>query len=235
MKPALAAEHAPVASSAVHATLRAEILDGRLEGGAPLRQGEIAQRFGVSKIPVREALRQLESEGLVAFRPRRGAIVREISDTEVLELFDVRLALECRALALAVPQMIEQDLRLARDIHAEYAAETDRARWSALNLRFHHALLEPCANGTLLALLADVEERMGAAIRLRVTRVSGLERPLREHSAILDACAAGDGVAAVERLHAHIDTTRKEFVAHRRRSSTSPLEPGLPGPGGRRA
>ncbi len=219
MRPASAAERAPAASSAVHRALRAEILEGRVEGGAPLRQDEIAERFGVSKIPVREALRRLESEGLVEFRPRRGAIVRQLPDAEVLELIDVRLALECRALELAVPQMIEQDLRLARQIQADYARETDRTRWSELNLRFHHALLEPCANHTLLSLLANIEQRMGAVTRLRVTRISGLDRPVKEHEAILEACAAGDTAAAVAQLRAHIETTRKEFAAFLRRRS----------------
>lgn len=220
MELAKAAEGTPVASSAVHVALRSDILDGRLAGGAPLRQDEIAARFGVSKIPVREALRQLEIEGLVEFRPRRGAIVREIPDAEVLELIDVRLALECRALELAVPQMIEADLRLAREIQAEYATETDRKRWSELNLRFHHTLLEPCANHTLLSLLSNIEQRMGAVTRQRVTRIMGLERPVREHQAILEACEAGDTADAVGHLRRHIDTTRKEFVAFLRRRPT---------------
>ncbi len=213
------------ASSPIYAGLRAKILNGELTGGTPLRQDEIARQFGVSKIPVREALRQLESEGLVEFRPRRGAIVREIPDSEVLELIDVRLALECRALELSIPQMIESDFQLAEEIHEEYAAESDRERWSELNLRFHHSILEPCGNHTLLTLLSDIEQRMGAATRLRVTRVSGLDRPLREHETILMACKAGDVDAAVAGLRGHIETTRKEFVAYMRRSQLKSLDP----------
>ncbi len=219
MKRASSLSTAKVASSDIYAGLRASILHGELEGGTPLRQDEIARQYGVSKIPVREALRRLESEGLVEFRPRRGAIVRDIPASEVLELIDVRLALECRALELAVPQMIDSDFGLAAEIQEEYQAETDRERWSELNLRFHHAILEPCGNRYLLSLISDIEQRMGAVSRLRVTQASGLERPLREHDEILEACRAGDVETAVARLRSHIETTRKEFVAFLRRSA----------------
>ncbi len=204
---------------AVYAALRRDILSGDLAGSTPLRQDDIAADHDISKIPVREALRRLETEGLVEFRPRRGAIVRQLSETDILELLDIRIGLECRALELAIPKMVESDLSLARDILDEYAEATAPERWSELNLRFHRSILEPCGNRQLLAMIHELEQRMGSFMRFRVTQASGLERPHREHLRILDACFAGDSKTAVGELHAHVETTQKEVAAFFRRKS----------------
>ncbi len=83
--------------------LRAAISSGELAPGLQLRQDELAARFGTSRIPVREALRQLEAEGFVTFLPNRGAVVSDLSIDEVIELLEIRIALECHALRLAIP------------------------------------------------------------------------------------------------------------------------------------
>ena len=212
-------------SDQIYFALREDILAGVLEGGTPLRQDEIAGRHNVSKIPVREALKRLETEGLVEFRPRRGAIVRQINDTDLLEMLDIRIALECRALELAIVNMDERDLELIREVHEEYKITDEQERWSELNLRFHHCLLEPCGNQQLLTLLYDIEQRMGALMRARVTQASGRERPLREHAAILEACENRDVEAAVQALRAHIEVTQKEVAAFIRRKALHQIRP----------
>ncbi len=199
--------------------LRKEILAGALAAGTPLRQDELAGRFNVSKIPVREALRQLESEGLVEFRPRRGAIVVELTPEDFAEMFDLRIALECRALELAVPNMVEADLRFARDILDDYVEAGDFERWSDLNLRFHLALYEPCNRHRLLRMIRQLHDQMGLFRRLQVTLVSGLERPHHEHTKLLEACGEEDVESAVHLLHAHIEASQKEVAAYFRRRS----------------
>jgi DNA-binding GntR family transcriptional regulator len=94
--------------------LRQGILSGALGGGRPLRQDEIAREFGVSRIPVREALRQLEGEGLVTFYPHRGATVSELSYEEATEIGEIRASSETLALKRALPNMTEEDLRRPR-------------------------------------------------------------------------------------------------------------------------
>ena len=207
------------AADLVYAHLKEEIVSGRLAGGTALRQDDVARDCGVSKVPVREALRCLEVEGLVEFRPRRGAIVRQLSEADILELLDIRIALECRALELAVPNMVDSDFALARDILDEYGAATSRERWSVLNLRFHRTLYEPCSNRHLLTMIRDLEQRMGPFMRLRVTQASGLERPHREHLRMLEACQAGAVDDAVAELRRHIETTQKEVAAAFRRTA----------------
>jgi DNA-binding GntR family transcriptional regulator len=207
------------AADPIYSDLKEKIVAGELQGGSPLRQDDIAQAHGVSKIPVREALRRLEIEGLVEFRQQRGAIVRKLSAPEILQMIDIRLALECRALELAIPNMIPTDLEQARAVLDEYAGETLVERWSDLNLQFHHMIYEPCGNKQLITMITDLEQRMGPYMRLRVTEASGLERPMKEHHEILEACAKEDGEEAVRVLRKHIETTQKEVAAYMRRTA----------------
>lgn len=201
----------------IYEALKAAILSGALAPGEPLRQDEIARQHGVSKIPVREALLRLEVDGFVLFRKNRGAIVREVSPAEILNLMDIRVALECRALELAVPQMADSDLARAREILQDYDREHALERRSLLNIRFHEALYDPCGNPQLLQMIRDLRARLGPAVRLLVTETSGIHRPASEHHAILDASAAGKTDRAVALLRSHIETSRKETAAQLRR------------------
>lgn len=201
----------------IYEALKAAIMAGQLAPGEPLRQDEIARQHGVSKIPVREALLRLEVDGFVLFRKNKGATVREISPAEVLDLMDIRVALECRALELAIPQMAQSDLDRAQAILQACRPDADLAEWSGLNERFHQAIYEPCGNGALLQMIADLRARLGPFVRLLVTETTGFQRPLQEHQDILDACAAGQSARAVNLLRAHIETTRRETAALMRR------------------
>lgn len=203
----------------IYEALKTAILSGDLAPGEPLRQDEIARQHGVSKIPVREALLRLEVDGFVLFRKNKGATVREVAPSEILDLMDIRVALECRALELAVPQMAKSDLDRARAILNDYREEASLADWSSLNVRFHQAIYEPCGNAALLQMIADLRARLGPFVRLLVTETSGFERPVQEHQDILDACAAGEVGRAVKLLRDHIETTRKETAALMRRRS----------------
>lgn len=201
----------------IYEALKAAIMAGDLAPGEPLRQDDIARQHGVSKIPVREALLRLEGDGFVLFRKNKGAIVRELSASEVLNLMDIRVALECKALELAIPHMAESDLASARAVLQDYKLQTGPAAWSALNIRFHQALYDPCGNAPLLQMINDLRARLGPFIRLLVTETTGFDRPHSEHSEILARCAAGDVKAAVELLRRHVETTKKETAARMRR------------------
>lgn len=203
----------------IYHALKSAIIDGTLAPGAPLRQDEIARSHGVSKIPVREALLRLEVDGFVTFRKNKGATVRELSAHEILNLMDIRVALECKALELAIPKMVDADFRAAEGALSEYGESTDVAAWSNLNIRFHQALYEPCDNALLLQMIDDLRDRIGPAARLLVTETSGFDRPHREHCDLLAACRAGQVDIAVERLRRHIETTRKEIAARLRRAA----------------
>ncbi|HWJ13798.1 MAG TPA: GntR family transcriptional regulator, partial [Gemmatimonadaceae bacterium] len=134
-----------VASMTVEA-LRERILRGDYPEGEPLRQDALADELGVSRIPVREALRQLEAEGLVTFSPHRGAVVSTLSLEEIEELFELRADIECELLRRAIPNTGAEHLTRANDLLDEFdAALADREseRWGPLNWRFHSALYAP--------------------------------------------------------------------------------------------
>ncbi|MDC0737992.1 GntR family transcriptional regulator [Cognatishimia sp. SS12] len=204
-------------SQPIYEQLKRDIANGLLAPGTALRQHEIGQRFGVSKVPVREALLKLEAERYVEFRKNKGATVREVSDDEILDLIDIRVALECLALELAVPNMIHADLQRAEDILRSYTHQTEAKAWSAHNIAFHQCIYEPCHNDHLLRMISEIRSRLGVYSNTIVSEASGIDRPHQEHLAILAACKEGDAQKAKDLMRDHILTTKKVATAYLRR------------------
>jgi len=196
--------------------LRGDIASGRLTPGEPLRQEELAQRFRTSRIPVREALRALQAEGLVSYSPNRGATVTIVSDSEILEMLEVRIALECHALRMAVPNAAESDLADARRILEHYDAAPDPLAWSEMNWRFHWALYLPCDCRRLLDAIERNFKHFNAAARQRVSAVTGKERPQREHYRLLSLAEKGRADDAAALLADHIRGTQRSVRARSR-------------------
>ncbi len=148
------------AAGSLAQALREAILRGSYAGGQPLRQDELAAQFGTSKIPVREALRQLEAEGLVTFFPNRGAVVASLSPDEAEEIGEIRSALEAAA----------HDLHRAQDVLDEARDEPDPTRWSVLNWEFHAALYAPAGRPQLLKLIQQLHRRVDRYMRVTLGR-----------------------------------------------------------------
>lgn len=198
--------------------LRASILSGKLEPGRQLRQDEVAEQFGTSRIPVREALRQLESEGLVVFNPNKGVTVRGLSLEDVLEMLDIRVALETRALKLAVPNMAAEDLEAGQDILDRYEKASDPKAWAEMNWRFHRTLYAPCNRPKLLAMIEANYGHVSRFTRTQVSRAAGKTRPQKEHYELLKLCRQGRAQEAVDLLERHIEETQKSMRAAARRA-----------------
>jgi DNA-binding GntR family transcriptional regulator len=197
--------------------VREAILRGAIPEGTQLRQDQLAEQYGTSRIPVREALRQLESEGLVRIEPNRGAIVTTLSVDEVLEMLDIRIALECRALRLAIPNMADEDLDHAGHILESYSDNADPQSWGAMNWRFHWTLYAPCHMPRLLQMIEANYGHVSRFVRVQVSLAAGKDRPQREHHQLLEFCRAGKTDLAVELLEMHIEQTQKSVRAVRRR------------------
>lgn len=204
------------ASLAITAALRADILSGAIAPGMRLRQDELATRFGTSRIPVREALLQLEAEALVIHDAHRGARVAPLTLDETLERMEIRMGLECLALKLAVPHMSELDFEHLESILAEYDQAEVPAQWTACNWAFHTALYAPCGRPTLLALIQANFTNADRFLRLRLSQATGKERPQVEHREMLAACRAGDAARAATLLEEHIARSRKSLAASMR-------------------
>ena len=201
----------------VRAGLRQAIFDGAFTAGEQLRQDDLAARFGTSRIPVREALRQLEAEGLVTLVANKGAVVTSLSLEEVLELQDIRIGLECRALKLAIPNMAVEDFEHLDDILRSYDGEALPVRWSERNESFHLALYDPCQRPRLLAMIRTTWRQIGRFSRTQGSLAAGKDRPMQGHRELLKACRARDVSRAVALLEEHILETQKSLVAAARR------------------
>jgi DNA-binding GntR family transcriptional regulator len=185
-------------------TLRQAIVSGVLKGGEQLRQSEVAADFGVSVIPVREALRQLVAEGFVVLHRNRTAIVAEISTDEIRELFDLRVALETLLLAEAVPNMTDADIAKAATFQAALENETDHNEWGRWNWLYHEALYKPAGRARTLTIVENINSHVDRLIRLQMSLVGGKSKPRREHGALLQACRKRDAEKAVSLLKQHI-------------------------------
>jgi DNA-binding GntR family transcriptional regulator len=128
------------ATQNAYVEIKRRIFEGVLPEGAPIRQDDLAAQLGVSKIPVREALMRLQSEGIVIFKANAGAVVATLTVFDYIEMLDMRLALECRAIELAVPNMASADLARAKDLLAAYHSAMSDQEWSDLNAQLHYTL-----------------------------------------------------------------------------------------------
>lgn len=207
------AEEKQPAPELVRDRLRKAIHSGKLQPGEQLRQEELAERYGISRIPVREALRQLEAEGLVTRQPNRGAVVAALSIQEVIEMLDIRIGLECRALRLAVPNMIDSDFEAATKLLKSYDKEPRPQKWGEMNWRFHETLYAPCNRPKLIEMIEANYGHVNRFTRTQVSIASGKEKPQKEHYEILAACIAGDAQRAAALLEAHIIQTQKSLMA----------------------
>ncbi|SEJ79280.1 GntR family transcriptional regulator [Achromobacter sp. NFACC18-2] len=198
--------------------LRYEILTGALPAGTPLKQDALATRFQASRIPVREALRQLETEGLVAYHLNRGAVVIRMDVDQICELLDIRIALEGYAVRAAVPNMGRADLDALEAILREYDEADSVPRWAELNRRFHLALCAPSNNTRLRRLIEEYGLNTDRYTHEMMSMATGKDGPQSDHYRILEACRKQDGALAARLVEEHINETKKNLVAmHRMR------------------
>ncbi len=201
------------ATEFVEAAMREAILTGALPAGVPLRQEDLAAAFGVSRMPVREALRQLEARALVEFHPHRGAVVAEISAEDSADIGAIRAALEPAALRLSLPRLGPADFALAGELIAEMDVEADPGRMGELNRRFHMTLYARADRPRLLAL---VEQHLAAAdryLRFQFAALGYHPRSQDEHHALLAACRAGDTDAACQAVADHVTAAGEQLTA----------------------
>ncbi|WP_313518458.1 GntR family transcriptional regulator [Pseudomonas sp.] len=195
---------APSASEVIAKHLREAIISGHFAEDEPIRQDDIARLFNVSKIPVREALKRLEAEGLVQFLRNKGAVVTRISEPELAQIFEVRVLLEVQAIRLAVPKMTRAQIERATAICDAFIADDDVSRWAELNWAFHTCLYEAAQRPFLLNLIRSIHDKVERYLRMQMTFPEGKQRADQEHREILRACADRDAERAAELIEQHI-------------------------------
>jgi DNA-binding GntR family transcriptional regulator len=202
---------------AIAAQLREEIASGTIAFGEKLSEARLAQRFGVSRMPVREALKELEAAGFVAIEHRRGTFVRRLSRREILDLFEVREAVECMAARLCAGRATNEIVALLDEVMLAMggaAQSGDADGYVATDERLHELIMQGAGN----APLADyyrllVQQLHRGLLSSIVTRREGrMKRSLAEHEAIVAAIQARDAQAAEAAMRAHVQQGRLELA-----------------------
>lgn len=194
--------------------LREAILRGIFQEGQSLRQDEIATQFGVSRIPVREALKHLEAEGLVTLHLNRGAMVSVLTAAEAQEICEIRSALEVKAMQLAIPKLNTSDLEKAAVILEASDQTSDAGVLAKLNWEFHATLYASAERPRLLIMIKNLHVNIDRYVRLQMAQMDYQERSQKEHYQLLDACRQQDTKAAVRLLKRHIDTAGEQLVTY---------------------
>ena len=195
---------AHLARSVIEETLRNAILDGRLPCGTAIRQEALAQLFGVSRMPVREALRQLEAQGLLQVVQYKGAVVAPLIEDDSLETYELRQLLEAQALRLSVPLLSNEDFEEAEGYIEALEVETDFGKIGTLNRQFHQALYGKAPNKKLLALIEAglIEEERFLRFNLEQMNLGKLCQD--DHRALLRYARARDVQACIAELELHL-------------------------------
>ena len=194
-------------SDRIRNALTDEITEGLLKAGAALDEQHLADRFGASRTPVREALRQLAVSGLVEVRARRGVIVARMTPERIMEMFETVAEIEAICVRLATYRMTPIERSHLIEMHDESEAIVERGdydAYDAFNLEFHDRIYRATHNGFLAEQAIAVRSRLNAFRRTQLRQGERMRRSRDEHDAIMQAMAEGDGEMASRRMRAHM-------------------------------
>jgi DNA-binding GntR family transcriptional regulator len=200
--------------------LHERILSGELAEGTPLRQDALASELGVSRIPVREALRQLHAEGLVTFRPYAGAVVSSLSVPEIEELYALRALIESDVLARAIDRLRPEDLDRADEVLAEFDEAFERgdiAVWGTLNWEFHSTLYRVAAQPITMGVLEMLHGQSERYTRAQLALTHWETRAMTEHRRLLELVRDREVEEALDLLREHILSAGSALAAFLRR------------------
>jgi DNA-binding GntR family transcriptional regulator len=207
-------------SDRIRNALTDAISSGELAPGTTLDEQQLADRYGASRTPVREALRQLATSGMVEVRPRRGVIVRHVTAEEVMDMFETMAEIEAVCVRLATYRITPLERSRLLRIHeaSEAAVEAgDVDAYDALNREFHEAIYRAAHNDFLADQAIAVRTRLNAFRRMQLRQDRRLVTSRAEHDAVMRAIAEGDGDEAARRMRAHMlnaASALDSYIAH---------------------
>ena len=209
-------DHLVSAQQAAHAKLRAMIFSGQLQAGQPMRQEDIARQLGVSRLPVREALNRLATEGLVELKPRRGYFVTSLNTDEIEDIFDMRALLESRAGLLATERRTSEDAdavdAIVSALDAALTKPISFEVWADLNLSFHNRLYLSCARKHLRRQIDLLRDSVAPLIRILAVQEGELHRSQEEHRRLARLFRNGDATAVAELCGEHCAYTARGLL-----------------------
>lgn len=198
----------------VYEIIKDRILSAELPPGTRLKDNELARTFGVSNTPIREAMRELEKDGLIETIPYRGRFVKEMSIEETREVYDVRMALEALAARLASKRITESQLEKMEKTVQEYAIAFERDDITGgleADLAFHDLIVQASGNNTLLQIVRDLANRIQVLRQLDKGKMRR-KQSMEDHKAILQALKEGDGEKAEAQVCRHIAKGKENVI-----------------------
>ena len=198
----------------VYEELKMQILKGSFIPGTRMMEVELAEEMGVSRTPIREAIRKLEKEGLVTIEPRRGAYASMISTEDMVEILEVRQDLEGLAAYFAADRMTDAQMEALRQVSASYDDAVKRGNMEDMikhDTRFHHIIVESCRNKILVQMIEQLQELVLRFRYIYYDNFRRAENMPEEHAAILAAIAEGNADKARAAADIHVDRL-KELV-----------------------
>lgn len=187
--------------------IEADIVNGAIPPGTELDERTVAERFGVSRTPVREALRRLAADGLIEVRPRRKAIVHTLDTQRLAQMFEVLASLEALAAECAARRMTEKQVSQLRELHGEIGRavnERDGEGYDELNHAFHRAIYAGASNTYLQDQVDLLRQRLSPYRRWLLRKLNRMRQSHLEHAMILEAIEQGDGERAAHEMRRHV-------------------------------
>lgn len=197
----------------ISTVLREAIVSGKLTPGQALGQEHLARAFGVSRVPVRESLKQLATEGLVAVEPHKGAVVARLSVHELDELYGIIWSLETAAVHVAVPRLVNEQIAALEQAMVLMDAVRDPVEWYRISVGFHRTILVASGWARCVRIVDECRKNIGRYITDQHFFLAHVDDWRSRNRALLDACRARDPEAAV----AALDTMRRLSTAQIRR------------------
>lgn len=194
-------------ADSIASQLREAIVKGLLQAGEELNQVEIAERFAVSRIPVREALKMLESEGLIRSTPHKRAVVSPLDEESLINLYEIRSSLECLALRKGAENLLEEDVAHLKGLIAQMLTVTDHLEWMELNHTFHDYIYDKSGNQPLCVMIHQLRSNTERYFWVKSTSIVRNTEAAEEHMSILSACVQKDPDVACSRLTEHLNRT----------------------------
>ena len=197
----------------VRETLRRSILSGELTGGTRLVQAELAEALDVSTTPIREALRDLASEGLIQLDAHRGGVVRELDPEELHEIYSIRTILEPEAMKLAVHRMSDDVIERVTVLHEQMQASENSADFITLNREFHLSIYDAVGSARLLGILQGLHDASAMYVSASIIARPDLRlQAVADHVDIIAALRARDPERAAQAILDHIQIPQQVFT-----------------------
>lgn len=198
----------------IYRAIKTDITSGKIKPGERLLEAKLAAQFGVSRTPIREVIRQLESEALATVEKRKGATITKLSVEEIDEIYSLRIILEGYSASLTVKRLgikEKDDLRQFKKLFNEYAKKRKYSEWLATGIRFHSFFAQNCGNLTLHKVIDDLRSRVHRYQFIVTTNMDSITRHTKEHEEIIDAALKMDPELTRKKMELHLKCVYDEL------------------------